>query len=1142
MPNAKVTIVDQNKGTTFETQTNETGNYTKGQLIPGSYTVTVEGAGFAKGVSKDVVVNVDAAPRVDIALTVGDVTQTVEVTSAAPVLQADRADVATTFSTTQLETIPNVNRNFQSFQLLTPGVSELGWQHASSENPQGSVQLNVNGQNFSATGYLLDGTEDQSPILGIIAINPNLDSLSEAKYAKQDYDAEFGYVGAGMAIASTKSGTNAFHGSAFDYLRLNSPGFADYARNPFVSSENNGAPHETRNTFGGSIGGKIIKDKLFFFADAELIRERLGSTGLSTVPTVGARTGDFSAYLGAVVAGQTVQTTQGNTVPVQQNMIFDPTTGDPLTGAGRQAFQSPSGQLNVIPASRLSPQALALLSYYPLPNAPGNLGQTYANNYAGSGTYALDKNQWDTRIDYFQSDKGSFFGRYSYAKFNVSAPGVFGLLAGGTALDNTNFAGVSDVLDQSISAGYTRTFSPTLVGDFRFGYLRIAQKVGNPDVGQALATKAGIPGLNLDNFYTSGLPEIDIQGGTNESSIGYALTNNTHCNCPLTEQEQQYQLVGNLTKTNGNHTFKVGTDLRYALNLRVPSDSHRAGELGFNGNYTGFTPSGSTGSSAQQGLGFATFLLGDVTSFGRYVSSSVDARERQKRNFFYGQDEWRITPKLLMTVGLRWELVWPETVNKAGNGAQLNAATGNIEVFGVGYNNLHGIQRVELGNFAPRFGITYQLSPKTVVRAGYGWSYELGTFGSTFGHNVTQNIPVLANQSISQGSGVNGFGNSGGNTSFNSVFNLAQGPPGPAPFTINQTTGTIPLPDGINGKVRPSTTVLGRVMAYNVTVQHQLTKDFTVSAAYVGNDGRHVFFGNGPNYNLNQAGFIAGAPYCGNGVTGTCNPTNQNLRKPFYAKYGWTQNIDAYLNYGNDNYRSLQVTAEQRFAHGYTLQANYTYQVVLGYHGDSYGVLYNRSLDYGNQDFFPHNQLVIAQNYEIPFGKGRQFGGDVNRAFDILLGGWNLNGTTVFYSGRPFTPSFGSAAVSARPDVGPNGRPNVGSGNPYASNQSRNGWLNVQTSLSSGPFIDPGAYNFGNYPVDSLYGPIFINQDMSLAKKFQITENRNIEFRGEAYNIFNHTNLGDPNSNVTGNGAGVISSLAPNYLMRRLQFALRLNF
>ncbi len=418
-------------------------------------------------------------------------------------------------------------------------------------------------------------------------------------------------------------------------------------------------------------------------------------------------------------------------------MIYNPATGNP-DGTNRTPYAN-----NTILPSQLSPQALELLQYFPVPNA--NTSNGPFNNYENSGSLTRNGNQWNTRWDYYASNKDTIFGRYSYAEFDLQAPGVFGTVAGGQAFAGTNYAGSSHALNQSLAAGWTHTFNPTPINEFRFGYMRYFVNDVPNGYGTQPATAAGIPNANLDNAFTSGLPyfEIDSPGGYT-TSIGYALGNNTHCNCPLTQREQQYQFVDNVNKTSGNHNFKFGADIRYALNLRVPSDYHRAGEFYFNDSVTGIVPS--AGSAPINGLAMASFMLGDVTQFKRYVSSSLNAQERQKRLFWYAQDSWHPTSKLTLTYGLRWEMVFPETVNAIGNGAELNVATGHMEVFGVGLVSNHGYQSMNWHNFAPRVGLAYQLDSKTVIRAGYGWSYSLGTFGINLRAQRDAESAVLLNQ------------------------------------------------------------------------------------------------------------------------------------------------------------------------------------------------------------------------------------------------------------------------------------------------------------------------------------------------------------------------------------------------------------
>ncbi len=1139
--NAKVTITDTAKGTSSVVYTNDQGQYTKGQLIPDPYTVSIEAPGFQKAVSNELQVTVDQAVKFDASLQVGNVSQEVEVTAAVPMLQTDRADVAQTFTAHELSQLPSIGRNLQAFELLNPGTVKFGWQHASDEDPQGSIQTEVNGQLFDSTGYYLDGTINQDPILGIIVVNPTFDSVNEVKQANQDYDAEYGYSGAGLMLYSTKSGTNQFHGDAFDYMYLNTPGFQDFGRDPF--SQNVAlapgvyTPTTHQNQFGGSLGGKIIKDKLFYFADTQITINHTGGSVLTGVPTAQDRTGNLSDWLpvggtGPTVNGTTYQTTQ----------IFDPRTGNP-DGTGRLPFAG-----NIIPVSRLSPQALNLInSYFPLPNtAQSGAGVPY-NNYSGSGVVTNDGQQWNTRWDYYINEKNTIFGRYSYANYTLGAPGAFGLIAGGPSFAGLTssgsalrYAGQSSSRDQSIAGGWTHTHSATLVNEFRFGYMRYHVFDVPNGYGTTPATAAGIPGMNLNSTYASGLPYFEIDDPNQNYQLGYDLAVNG-CNCPLTQTEQQYQFVDNVSKIHGTHNFKLGADIRYAINLRVPSDNHRAGEVYFNGSNTGYIAA--PGGSVSGGLGIASFLLGDPYQFQRYVSSSTNAMEHQRRLFWYGQDEWRPTAKLTFTYGVRWEMVFPETVNAPGNGAELNVNDGLMYVFGMGLVSSHGFQRMNWHEFAPRVSLAYQVTPKTVIRAGYGWTYSLGTFGSTFGHNVTQNPPVLVRQTITQTSAC-------GNN-FCDVFTLGPtgnglsvGPPlfNPAAFQPGPN-GTYPLsgvaPNNAEVKTRPGIFTMPTFYLFNFTVQQQLSKKMSISGGYVGNQGRHTPLGTDMSFNINQELFVPN--FSGN--TATLLPFNGVLG-PRY-NYGWTQAIDDYCNCANNSYNSFQGIFNIRAWGGYTLTANYTYQVAKGdgWGGnESYTFLYNRPLGYGNNPNIPHQQWTFIQNFDIPFGRGRKFGANVNRGIDFVLGGWNISGITTFYSGVPFMPTL--ETYPGQPYTGPNNRPNIGFGQVYPTNQTRNNWINgcpvVNNTriCTSGPFMSPSPNTFGNYPINTLIGPHFIDQDVSLMKQFSITERFKFTLRTDSRNVFNHTNLGNPNADVQSGSVGQITSLAYGGAnMRLLQYS-----
>ncbi|HYO83397.1 MAG TPA: carboxypeptidase-like regulatory domain-containing protein, partial [Bryobacteraceae bacterium] len=615
---AKVTITDMGRDVSTSTVTNDSGNYTQRALIVGRYRLRVEHPGFKTVVQENIGVSVDAESRVDVQMQVGEVTQTLEVTAEASVLKTERSDVATTWSEKTVTNIPTLNRRFTNFQLMTPGV--VAWPTsmtaASAENPQGSYRMLVNGQSFAGTSHLLDGTDNHDAVLGWIVINPTLESVTEAKITTANYDAEFGVASAGVVSAQTKSGTNLIHGSVFEFLRNS----VMQARNPFTQSRvipNSGGrtiPLTQWNQFGASIGGPIQRNKLFYFGDFQGTRRNTGGGTLLRVPSAAERAGDLSG-LGV--------------------NIFDPDSG--LTPATRTQFPG-----NVIPPHRLSQQAQNLLKLIPLPNTPAPLDQP---NFAASGAVKFNDEAFNTRVDYYLSPELQLFGRYSLQQFRMVSPGAYGLLAGGSGLDASGsinaYAGTSDSRNHSIASGFNYTVSPSLLTDFRFGWLRY-KVFGQPNViGSTPATDAGVPGLNMGDDFTSGMPAFFVNGYGSGGAIpfrfGYALGVNG-CNCPLIQDEDQYQFVNNWTKIKGNHTFKFGADIRRANNLRVPSDRHRSGELQFD--------AARTQGPAGGGSGLATFLLGDVSRFERYISPVLDASESQNRWFFFGQDSWRATRKL----------------------------------------------------------------------------------------------------------------------------------------------------------------------------------------------------------------------------------------------------------------------------------------------------------------------------------------------------------------------------------------------------------------------------------------------------------------------------------------------------------------
>jgi len=517
MPGATVTITSVERQTSDAVVTNESGRYVKERLLPGTYEVKAELAGFKTAVFSDIKVDVDTQTRLDMKMSIGEVSENVTVSGFSPILKTDRADVATTFDAHQISDLPVLDRNFTKFILLTPGTQQLQWQHAASENPQGSTQTMVNGQHFSGTGYQLDGTENRDPILGIIVINPNFEAIGETKITSQNYDAEFGQATAGVVSVQTRSGTNTLHGSLFEFHQddrtQSANPFSQTAPDPLTGRL---IPKTNKNQFGGSFGGPLQKDRIFIFGDYQGTRSEVGGSRLLTVPTEAARRGDLSAY---------------------GTNIYDPLTGVP---AQRQQFAG-----NVIPAQRLSPQALALLKLIPSPNRPGIENGT-RENFAASGSEPFDNDTFDVRADSRVSNQLNVFARYSWADYTRDGPTAFGQ---GGGQEIVSLGGTSKVRNQSLATGFDRVIGSKTTFDFRVGWFKYKVDVLPFDFGTTPARDAGIPGLNLDNGFTSGLfgGFIGDDNDNRRIRFGSGLGVN-RCNCPLNEDEKQVQFVANVTR------------------------------------------------------------------------------------------------------------------------------------------------------------------------------------------------------------------------------------------------------------------------------------------------------------------------------------------------------------------------------------------------------------------------------------------------------------------------------------------------------------------------------------------------------------------------------------------------------------------
>ena len=1200
VPNATITVLDEGKGTSVTVTSNQSGEFTVDHLIPDTYDIKVTAAGFKGYETKGLAVFADTSAKIEAALTVGGTGETVEVSAdTVPQLKTDRADVSTTFSAQTIQDLPIGDRNFTNLQLLLPGAQQLGWAHAADENPQGSKQIDVDGQAFGGVAFELDGTDNQDPILGIIVINPNIDSLAESKITTQNFDAEFGKAVSSVVTAQTKSGTNKFHGSAFDYRES----AANLARDPFTQSPSAGVPGALKNQFGGSVGGPIIKDRAFFFADYQGVRQKVGESALQTAPSSHlvssclSGTGcDFTEYANAI--------NSANKVPLNTPVIFDPSTGQPYAN-------------NTIPNSELSPQALALFKLLQ-PYAPNNPGgdSTYPNlknNYAANGTGLFNSNQYDVRGDVQVTQSIHAFGRYSRFTDTLSGTTLFGP-AGGNGFGLGNYGGNSTGANTSVAAGVDIAVSSSLLTDIRLGYYRYHINDQKYNQSVDFATQLGIPGENVGGL-TGGAPQITIaevgsttnyNGGAGNGqgqgpNYGAGLQVD-HCNCPLVQIEDQFQFVNNWTKTIGNHAVKFGADLRYARNLRVPSDNDRTGVNQFS--------TGPTGNPANNyttgGLGFATFVLGDVTEFNRYASTSTNAKEFQKRDFFYAQDTWRATQKLTLNLGLRYEFYFPEVINSKGAGSVMNLQTGYFQV--ASYGNLGSDMGFKRSTFPlnPRIGAAYQVNDKLVIRAGYGRSFDLGVFGSLFGHVATQDLPVLVNQQLAPAS-----------SNSQVLFNLAQGPPSPYFFTPVPTNGLLPAPGyAVSPKSRPITMRLPTIDAWNLSIQQSITPTTSFTIAYVGNKGTHTLSaGDGNNTNPNESAIYLPAQYS---ITGTplhydpsakgnfagvvdrdknpipnvsqnggtsnqaylqrfyagnlaaCsvplyatqaaqytaglppnspNPLTQNISlDPLHPKYqnlpngscGWTNGIG---NYGDDqdtHYNALQVGAAKTFTHGYSLNANYAWQRAFDFNPGF--ATWNKSVTKGRNSAIREQQITVYGLLELPFGRNHTFLANSSGLVNEFIGGWQVSPVITYASGQPFTLSYGECGNSI-----PNSAPCYVNGDPRLLHKHQTGLpgsgLRYYDPVTLGTlFTAPGLDQIGNSGRDSVFGPHFFTGDLSVQKNFPIREELVAQFRVDGYNAFNHINFAVPNGNIEQGGSITGGPFPTGTMPRQLQFSLRLQF
>jgi outer membrane receptor protein involved in Fe transport len=1061
---ASVTATNVATAVSDTTITNRDGVYRFSSLLPGTYTVTIKKDGFGTFTREALRIDAGTGTRIDATLPVGSVNSQVNVTAQAPILQTDNAEVSETLESKEINNLPTVGRNITRLSLLAGGVSMPGGQlDLHPENAGEDFNVNINGASPNNNSHLLDGVDNTEAIQGYSLLVTSQDSVQEVKFTTSNYDAEYGKVGGGVLQVTTKSGTNQLHGSAFEYYR--SAGF--FAADSF--SQPNGVPGNVWNQFGGSLGGAIKKDKLFFFGDYQGMRNNLFTSSLYTTPTDAFKAGDFSSIAAT-------------------DPIYDPATGN-ADGTGRTQFQC-NGVLNVICPNRISPATAQLLALLPEPNISGATD----NNYAISRPAFFNQNQFNTRLDYFVTSKTVIFGKFSYFGAKFFTDNVFGPVAGGPPLGGVPNSGNSFDHDKSTMVDYQHTYSPTLLQDARFSFSRINIQELQLDSNLDSATTFGIPDINLGTVYTSGLPTLNVPGPFGGFSMGDQ-------GLPFFETETNFEFNDNWTKTIGRHSIKFGGEVEKFFGIRT--DVSGRGSFNFAQSITGLNnPACPT---CVSGAGLATFLLGTPSTFGRDVTL-VQPQEKQWKYGFYGQDTWQVTPRLTLTLGLRWDYMSPIFTPKGESVGNIDLNTNQVLLTNLA-GKYAGITTPKT-EFSPRLGFSYRLPYESVIRGGYGRSYFLNPYGAGFG---TQGCcwPIKQSQNDVQA-----------NPYAPLPYTIDQGPglpPALPPFPTNGKISFAGAPGGSEYFVGTGTYPHSYTDTYNLSLEHAFGHQFSATIAYVGNIGRHLW----DNVDIN-------APVPG--------PGDFNPRRPYFANYGWGveeyQRNNQLAGYPElrSNYNSLQVRVEKRFTAGLYLTSNLTYAKSLddGTFGPTN--IFDFGSNYGNSDFIRPWSWVSAFSYELPFGRGKAYGSNAGGFQNAVIGGWSLSGILNFEAGMYFTPSLSNNAslnstIGLRPD-------RIGSGT--VSDPNRNQWFNPAD------FTVPALYTYGDSGRNIIEGPGFGSIDASLAKAFALGERTKLELRWDVFNALNRTNLANPNASVDTATAGQITGIVD--FKRRMQIGAHLTF
>jgi len=1105
--NVKITITEMNTGISRNSQTNDSGNYVAPDLPPGTYKVTAELSGFKRESRAGIDLIVNTTERVDLVLQPGDVSETITVEAETPILQTERADTGRKIESVLTENVPlGTNRNFQNLLNIVPGTTRATFQHSQFFNASNSLQTEVNGQLREGNNTQIEGIDDNERTGLLQILIPPLEAIQTVDVSTSNFDAELGRASGAVTNVILKSGTNNYHGAAYEF-----------ARNSFFNARNFFDPsvgHLAYNYFGGNIGGPIKKNKLFFFADYLKIYDHEANTNLVTIPTVALRSGDLSTSATAIYnpfSGDTADCLPGGTAKLcgtNRTQFRASSTPNTATVAGpngtmvdafNSACTNPAGCLNMIPAALINPISAKLLNFLPAPTAAGN-----TNNYFALLGFHKDTDFVDAKMDANLTDKDRLSARFSFQRPVVLQAPIFGI-AGGPAQGNFEGSGFQNTY--SLGLNYNRFFSNTLVAEFRVGVAWYHNEAHNTDFGTTTSQSLGIPGVNLDAI-TSGIVGITINGGFSNPLIGYSAS------LPWIRAETNIDFANTWTKIIRNHTLKFGGDLRRVRDALLQEQTFSPrGLYTFNDGQTALN-TGTSASKTSFTNDFASFLLDVPGQAGRDLATFFP-NYRAWQLFTFAQDQWRVTSKFSANLGVRWEFYPAATPVKPAGFSNYNPVNNTLVLSGIGGNPDDLGIKTHYKYFAPRLGLAYRLKESTVIRAGFGISY------TPFPDNsYAYNFPVRANNAFNPAVGTfdPAVLPSGQIATFQNGFPAPILPAIPASGIITNPAVSVNYFTVNQNFKNPY------VESWNFAIQQSLPWRFVLDLAYVGNHSVDTVV----NYNLNAA-TVAGLG-------------NQGL--PEFNTFGRTASTNLLFAGYSSSYNALQVKFDRHFSNGFATTTAYTFGKGMGFQtGDDGGLSFyiNQRRDYARNDFDRTQTFVQSLVYDLPFGKGKSLlSSGVGAA---ILGGWRISSFMTIMSGLPMYFTANSTSLQA---PGNTQTPNlvapvqilhgIGPGNPWFSTSS---------------FAAPAAATFGNVGRNYLSGPNFFDLDAALSKSIRMTERFSLDLRLEAFGatntpqfFFNNTN-GTP-SGGTASGTtlgstsfGQITSASGG---RVLQLGAKLNF